>query len=440
MTNYRKYICILLLTLVAGATMGQTNGSNSSYSRFGLGTLNDQSQGFNKAMGGIGQGFRAGNRVNMSNPASYSAIDSLTFLFDVGMNVSMGNMKSGGTKINVTNCSLDYVNMGFRVAKGVGVSAGFVPFSTIGYNFSHESKITNDYTTTQAITSNSTYYGDGGLHQMYVGVGWNPFAKLSIGANVGYIWGNYNHQLIQTFSEGGSSSSSYSGLNSTHDAQIKTYKIDVGLQYPIRITKEDMLTLGLTAGIGHKIKSDATLTRYTSTGDSVQVVAENAFDLPYTYGFGATWQHGMNLLVGADYKYEQWSNCRVPEMSTASGNLTYTPQKGSYLNRSKIAVGAQYIINPLARSYMNRIQWRMGANYSTPYLVVNNQNGPKELGISLGAGLPISNKNNSGSMVNVSLQWMRRSPSVSKMITENYFAVNVGVTFNENWFMKFKIK
>ena len=43
-------------------------------------------------------------------------------------------------------------------------------------------------------------------------------------------------------------------------------------------------------------------------------------------------------------------------------------------------------------------------------------------------------------MVNVSLQWMQRSPSVSNMITENYFTLSLGATFNESWFMKFKIK
>lgn len=43
-------------------------------------------------------------------------------------------------------------------------------------------------------------------------------------------------------------------------------------------------------------------------------------------------------------------------------------------------------------------------------------------------------------MVNVNLQWLRRKPSSTSLITENYFMVNVGLTFNENWFMKFKIQ
>lgn len=440
MSKSKRYLCALLLSIMAASASPQSNGSNSSYSRFGLGTLNDQSQGFNKAMGGAGIAVRMGNRINMSNPASYSAIDSLSFLMDVGMSASAGHLSSGSTKVNVKNCSLDYVNMGFRMARGLGFTAGFVPFSTIGYYFSTESKVTNDYTTSQSITTASTYYGEGGIHQLYMGVGWNPFADFSIGMNASYIWGSYYHSLSQTFYEGGSSSSNYSGLNSTNEAQIKTYRLDFGMQYPIRITKNDYLILGATAALGHQIKNDATLTRYTSAGDSLEVVAKNAFDLPYTFGAGASWIHKLNLMVAADYKQERWGECRMPEMSTKTGTLTYIPTKGYYMNRHKISLGGQYVIDPLDRHYVNRIQWRLGANYSTPYLVVNKCDGPSEFSLSAGAGLPISNNINKGTMVNVSVQWMRRSPSVSNQITENYFVFSLGASINERWFEKFKIQ
>ena len=43
------------------------NGSNSSYSRFGLGTLAEQSQTFNRGMGGVAYGLRNGSRINMQN-------------------------------------------------------------------------------------------------------------------------------------------------------------------------------------------------------------------------------------------------------------------------------------------------------------------------------------------------------------------------------------
>ena len=246
--------------------------------------------------------------------------------------------------------------------------------------------------------------------------------------------------MSQSFTEGETSSSAYSGLNSVHHADLKTYKLDLGAQYPVRLTPNDWLTLGVTVGLGHKIKSDATLTRYTSVGDSTEVTANAPFDLPYTYGGGLAWQHKNTLLVAADYRMEQWSDCRTPQSGTADGELTYTGQKGSYKNRSRVAAGMQYTPDPTDKHYLKRVQYRLGANYSTPYVRVNGSDGPSEMTLSAGVGLPITNQINNRSMVNVNLQWLRRKPSSTNLITENYFMVNVGLTFNENWFMKFKIQ
>ncbi len=439
MTKNRHIAALLLAALTFAQVSAQNNGSNSSYSRFGLGTINDQSTSFNKAMGGVGKAIRISNRVNTSNPASYSAIDSLTMIIDAGMTMSTGRLKSGEARIRANNCSFDYVNAGFRLRKGLGFSIGMLPYTTIGYSFATSQKVTNDFSSTQAITSHSSYYGEGGLHQIYMGVGWNPFADLSIGANINYVWGNYTHNLSQTFDENGTVSSNYSGLNSTHNADIRTYKIDLGVQYPIIIDEQNRLTVGATTSLGHNIKGDASLVRYNTVGDSINIVAKNAFDLPYTMGGGLAWEHSGRLLVAADYTYEKWGDCKTPQMST-EGGLSYTAKKGGYMNRSKISAGAQYTPDPLSNNFFNRVHYRFGAHYSTPYLKVNGHDGPSEYGITAGVGLPISNSINRGPMANISLQWLRRDPKASGMITEDYFLVSLGVTFAESWFMKFKIR
>ena len=46
------------------------NGINSPYSRYGFGMMADRATGFNKAMGGVAQGFRDGQQINVGNPAS----------------------------------------------------------------------------------------------------------------------------------------------------------------------------------------------------------------------------------------------------------------------------------------------------------------------------------------------------------------------------------
>ncbi len=445
MIKYSKIGGFLLACTLCINTWAQSNGSSSSYSRFGLGTLENQSQGFNKAMGGIGLGYRANNRINTLNPASYSAIDSITFLLDVGMTAAYGNMKQNGNRINVYQCKLDYVNIGLRLYRNLGLSVGFMPYTTIGYDFTTSSKVANDPNTLQTITSITNYSGKGGLHQAYLGLGYKVFKELSVGANASLIWGDYTHTILQGYYQGSSASSQFNGLNSVQAAEIRTWKLDIGAQYPIRLDKNNQLILGATASIGHKIKSDAMLTRVTDVGvtdnQSTNIPSDtihNAFDLPYTYGIGATWNHKENLIVGLDFKHEFWGSCRAPQIVTIGGIPTFTSQTGGYKNRFKIALGAQYTPKMHGDHYWQLIQYRIGANYSTPYLKVNGYDGPKEYSVTAGVGLPIFNKRTS--FVNVGLEWVRRSPSVANQITENYFMLNFGVTFNEEWFRKYKIQ
>ena len=78
----------------------------------------------------------------------------------------------------------------------------------------------------------------------------------------------------------------------------------------------------------------------------------------------------------------------------------------------------------------------MGAYYSTPYAKVDGKEGAKEYGVSLGLGLPIFQ---SRSVLNISGQYIKVSPKVTGMMEENTLRVNIGLTFNERWFMKWKV-
>ncbi len=445
--NKKRYILTLLflgglsvlLNTPLSEAAAQTNGCNSSYSRFGLGLLSDQAQGFNRGMGGVAQGFRDGKIVNMQNPASYSAIDSLSFILDAGMGLQVGRMKGNGQSISAMNTTLEYVNAGFRLTKGLGMSFGFVPYSTIGYNFSDTKRVGSSYTSSQSITTATTYYGNGGLHELYIGMGWIPFHRFSIGANIAYVWGDYNHSLSQSFYEGGSTSSAYNTQNAAWSSDMKTYKLDIGLQYPIRINPKNELTLGATVGIGHHIGSDVTLMRYTSEGDTLQKTLSKAFDMPYTISAGASWKIEDRITIGADYQMERWSGCKVPVSQTTSSSMDVTASTNEYSNRHRIALGADYMTKPtMNRRYGERIHYRLGASFTTPYVKVNGHDGPKEFSMSAGVALPLTTAAASKSLINVSLQWLKRSPSVSNQITENYFIVNLGITFNERWFEKFR--
>ena len=75
------------------------------------------------------------------NPASYAAIDSLTFLFDMGFDFTSVNRREGSDKENSIGGGLDYINMQFPIARRFGMSIGLLPYSSVGYSFG--SKIDN---------------------------------------------------------------------------------------------------------------------------------------------------------------------------------------------------------------------------------------------------------------------------------------------------------
>jgi hypothetical protein len=69
---------------------------------------------------------------------------------------------------------------------------------------------------------------------------------------------------------------------------------------------------------------------------------------------------------------------------------------------------------------------------------INGKEGPKQISLSAGFGIPIINAYNNRSFLNISAQWVNNS--ADGFIKENAFRVNVGLTFNEKWFAKWKVE
>jgi hypothetical protein len=109
----RHFLLILLGVLFSSSILAQTTGSNSPYSRYGFGLLNDRAQSFNKGMSGLSYGMQNGAELNMKNPATYGSIDSLAFLFDLGMSIQNANLQQDGKRVNARNAAVDYLSAGF---------------------------------------------------------------------------------------------------------------------------------------------------------------------------------------------------------------------------------------------------------------------------------------------------------------------------------------
>ncbi|MBR1378806.1 MAG: hypothetical protein IJ557_06740 [Bacteroidaceae bacterium] len=439
-TKHIIAICIVLATF-SNAIQAQ-NGINTPYSRYGFGILADRSMGFNKGMAGVAQGMRGGHIVNTANPASYSAVDSLTALFDMGLTLQNGNYKMGALQQNARNTSFDYVAMHFRAARNVGVAFGALPYSNINYDFK-SSSITVDGT--DDITTSYSFTGNGGLHQAFIGIGWQVFKPISIGVNGGYIFGDYSHTSTMTFSQ----SSIYS-MSREYKADISTWTANFGLQYTQPINKTDRITIGATYGLGHDIKNKAlrdTRTYNSSYGIEGQTIdtLRNAFSLPWTISAGVTYYKGTRLTVGADFELQKWSTCKFP-IQTDGG--TYMSRSQTLNDHIRVSIGGTY-------TPKGRLSYKAGAYYSHSYAkaditgMLNDK--PYEYGITAGITLPISNKQiwYNSPRLNISAGWTHTSiPFISNMsqnikkqtLSENYLRLSVGLTFSERWFYKYKME
>lgn len=430
---YKKVLGAGILASVCITPAVAQSGTNSPYSQYGLGLLNEQSSGFNRGMNGLGLAFREHNQVNYINPASYSALDSLTFIFDAGLSGQITNFNENGHKINANNADFEYAVAAFRAFKHVGVSFGIVPFTNVGYNYAITDYLNDD----RDVAYTNTYSGSGGIHQVYFGAGWEFLKSLSVGANISYLWGDIDRSVINSYSDG-----SINTLSKYYTASVKSYKLDVGLQYQLALDKKNALAIGLTYGLGHKLGTDPkcniiSTNTMTAVADTASFTVNNGLEIPTSFGAGVMWNHANKLKLGADFSYQQWGSLQYPVYRVVNDEPRYELTDDYYKDRYKVTVGGEFCNDEMSRRFFDRIRFRAGVSYATSYYKINGLDGPDEISASIGFGIPIVNAYNNRSVLNISGQWVHSA--ANGLLTENTFRINIGITFNERWFMKWKV-
>lgn len=411
----RINVLTLLVVLLLACPVLADNGMNSPYTRYGFGSLSSMETGANKGMGGTGIGVQNRNQINLLNPASYAAIDTLTYLLDVGMSLHNVNFAEEGVRMNARNTTFDYLAMQFRLVPRLGFTLGMMPFSNIGYNFSSTRPVFKDEN--EMTTATNTYYGEGGLRQVVAGVGYSPFKGFSVGANIAYVYGDIAHNVYCQFSDADATA-----INRAYLAEITTYKAEFGLQYQTTVDK-NRFSLGIVYQLGHTIDDEAYVINRMSTNDTI---SRSHLSIPTKYGMGIAYTYDNRVTLAADYSMEQYS---AANFFGVDG-----------VDRHRISVGFEYIPEHVNRKLLLRARYRAGVHYATSYYTVNGYQGPTEYGATIGVGLPIMTTWGGKSVVNISGQAIHMRPTTPGMITENYLRLNVGISVNETWFNKWKVQ
>lgn len=401
-----------MMAVTTGA-MAQSS-TMTPYSKVGYGMLNDNASGLQRSMGGVGYAMQNGRVINAMNPASYSQVDSLTFLWDVGVGLTNLWQKEGEKSAYNFGGGLDYLRGLFRITRGLGGSLGLVPYSSVGYSFGSDINGGGDYRT-----------GSGGLNQLYVGLGYQPVKGLSIGANVAYLFGTTQHVTTVT--------NDASTAIFTRTMEVRDWNLQAGLQYAVGIGANDRMVIGLTYqpkksfhghtwGQAYDLQDSKTDTiGYTSL--------KGRYEQPHSFGVGLSYEWNHRLTAEADFTYQNWKDVKYEALKGfEDANMRYD-------NRWKAAAGVQYTPNRRG-SYLGAMMFRAGGFYNHDYMNISGNN-VRDYGASIGVGLPVPNGKTT---VNIGLEWRHRYSAPVSMISEDYLNITIGININELWFWKNKIR
>ena len=412
-----------ILILCLGCAFAALADENTPYSMYGYGILGDRATSMQSQMGGVGYAMNSGRQINAMNPASYAAIDSLTFLFDLGADLSMIWSKEGGAREYATGGGLDYVTMQFPICDFMGGSVGLLPYSSVGYAFGND--IAHGTVENQ---------GSGGINELYLGVA-GKYKGFSIGANISYNFGNIVNDVFGTPSTGGS-------IKTEHVMRVRDWGIVLGVQYTQPIDRFNRIVLGVTYSPKKTLLGKTWVTTQEMSQESLPTyVAETSlrdrYYTPNSVGAGVSYTHEKvsRFNVELDYSWQGWKDVKYSALYASADPETEVFQGLQFNNRQRVAVGAEYV--PKIRgNYGQRMSYRLGAYYTEDYLKIRG-NGVREYGVTAGCGFPTPEGK---TIINLGLKWMMRQAHPNPLIKENYLNITLGVNFNEVWFFKRKIR
>lgn len=418
---------IILITLFIISSLFTASGQkliNSPYARFNLGNLEPTGSFRSLAMGGTGVSFRDNSSVYFANPASYSSIDTNSFVFDFGLDYGIRALRDGGSRFTSDDMNFHHLIIGFPLMRGVGIAAGLVPVSSGYYKISDViSEGDPDYDPVMGEYS-SYHFGSGSLSNFFLGAGVRFLEYFSAGVNMSVLFGTLNRANQNNFTE----SESVFHYAGTEELKITGVNFDYGIQFIAPLKNNNFINAGISLTSGKHFKSDYKNFTYLfsafNTRDTLTYTSASGMDtyIPGTLRLGLSAGKKNKFVVSVDYLTTKWSQA---DIIGADGYLA---------DARTLNFGAEYIPNKFSMfSFLERLEYRIGAHIDNDYLMINNEQ-IKGFGVSAGIGIPLKR---SLSKTNLFFDYTKKSGNFENGLhKENYYTLGVSLNLYDFWFMK----
>lgn len=452
-TLHYKHMQIKLLSIfIIGFSLFSSGqkAANSPYSSYGIGEYGGLEQATFSGMGNNTIAFIDSVTLNFNNPSSYSLLGKGQPLFSTGLSARASDFKSGNDHFNAKYIGINHFAIGIPFANNFGLAVGLKPFSRTGYEFRDSEMVGND-------EMKYVYRGSGGTNEVFGGFSASLFNvkkhRLSIGANVGYIFGTTNNERISYINTSGVANGGIDNEGYT----FNSLNLDFGLNYIWKVSQTSSLIVG--AVYTPNLKLDVKRNEFLAY--SSDIANPNAYNylyqnndkgeilMPSTIGVGVNYVTKPKKTENRTNIYELSLNGEVKMMDWSSYGTSFlgVTETGDFENTIRYGVGAQFVPNHnfLDRTnnskYIYRMRYRLGFNYATlPMVVMNKQQ--TDMAVTAGLGFPIAIQRSSSSL-SVGFTLGKRGDGSASSVNESYLGINFGVTIspgvNDRWFRRFKI-
>ncbi len=424
--QHKSIASVFILIFIISFAASAQKQINSPYARFNLGNLEPAASFKSLGMGGIGIGMRSNSSVYFANPASYSSIDTNSFIFDIGLDYGIVKISDGADHFTSEDMDFDHLLMGFPLAKGFGVAVGIVPVSGGYYKLAESVDETDPDYDPLVGPYTSVHNGDGGFNNFFLGSGLKINKNFSVGINMELLFGQVQRSYAVSFND---FTNVYSNI-ATEKLEMHGINFNYGLHYTASLKNDYFLNAGISVSAGKSFKTDYQQLAYKytafNTRDTISYIADDSTKtfIPGTLGLGFTLGKINKFTAGFDYVMTNWSGAKIP----GAGN--YAADSRSY------RFGLEYIPEKYSNySMMKRLEYRAGAHFGDTYLIIHDEQ-VKEFGFSAGIGIPMRRTH---SRTNFFFDYTKFTGyGTSSVHIEKYYTMGVSLNLYDFWFIKRK--
>ncbi len=418
----------------------------SPYSMFGLGQTQISSFTYGDILGGTQIGNNSTFYVNNCQPASYSQLKYTTL--DIGGNYKAVHQTSRNGDLWNTTGGFRSMGMALPIAKGLGASIGVTPFTQVGYDMRTEGIDDNFGNFVQL------FNGTGGINKAHVGFGYMPFSMISFGVNFNYLFGSSDRSAKMVFED-----NQLNSIMNNERLLVSDWSVDFGSMLHIPL-KGNRLNIGFTYSPAQDIAATHDNSSFTyipnSSGTETPLDTvlsayrpDGFITLPPTAGIGLQYEKlvkGLNLPAWSiSFQYKV-----VVQQELRDFWYMNKPNSGPFEENSQLISFSGSIIPVLAfpqrryKSAVSNLAYRASFRIGNTGLVINEKS-INSWQAGLGLGIPLGGRtilpgDIKFATLHFGLQIGNLGANNIEMVNEFSLRALVGVTLNDQWFLKFKYR